>query len=151
VAVNVPPSTGTGQLVSPPAQPSPLVYGQGAIDPESIAKWDGYYPDQWPHNTNGGANVIQLLVSAGPARLFGFQGINSNAAARFIQVHDSGVPVANGHVPTIVITAAIAGNFSWTGADVGRWFDQGIVIATSTTLATLTLGAADMWIDAQWA
>ena len=26
------------------------------------------------HNTNGGANVIQLLVAAGPSRLFGFQG-----------------------------------------------------------------------------
>jgi len=147
--VNVPSET-YPHLPDSTVQAPPALYGKGAIYPETIAKWAGYYPDQFPHNTNGGANVIQLLVAAGPSRLFGFQGINSNAAARFIQVHDSGVPVANGHVPAIVITAAIGGNFSWTGADVGRWFDQGIVIATSTTLATLTLGAADMWIDAQW-
>ena len=132
-------------------QPPQTLYADAPVDPESIGGWSGYYPDQYPHNATGLANVISLVVAAGPARLYGFQGINSNAAARFIQVHDATSLPANGAVPTIVITAAIAGNFSWTGADLGRWFDRGIVIVTSTTLATLTAGTADMWIDAQWA
>ena len=130
--------------------PSPLYQQSPDVDPESIAGRPGYYPDQFPHNSNGGANVISLVVCAGPARLYGFQGINSNAAARFIQVHDATALPANGAVPTVVITAAIAGNFSAGFGSEGRWFDRGIVIVTSSTLATLTAGAADMWIDAQW-
>ena len=129
---------------------SPVYSQSPPVDIESLAGWVGYYPDQFPHNANGGANVISLVVCAGPARLFGFQGINSNAAARFIQVHDAISLPANGAVPTVVITAAIAGNFGANFGSEGRWFDRGIVIATSTTLATLTAGAADMWIDAQW-
>ncbi len=130
--------------------PSP-VYTQEPLGTQgSLAGWVGYYPEQFPHNANGGANVISLVVSSVPARLFGFQGINSNAAARFIQVHDAIALPANGAVPQVVITAAIAGNFSAGFGTEGRWFDRGIVIVTSSTLATLTAGAADMWIDAQW-
>jgi hypothetical protein len=120
------------------------------VDVESIAGRVGYYPDQFPHNANPGVQVIQFQVAAGPCRLFGFQGINSNAAARFIQVFDFVGTVVNPQVPTVVITAAIAGNFSAAFGTEGRWFDRGIVIATSTTLATFTAGSADMWIDAQW-
>jgi hypothetical protein len=148
--VNVPSET-YPHLPDSTVQAPPALYGKGAIDPESIAGRLGYYPDQFPHNANGGANVVQITVASGPARLYGFQGINSNAAARFIQVFDTPSAVANGAVPQVVITAAIAGNFSAFFGDTGRWFDRGIVIATSSTLATLTLGSADMWIDVQWA
>jgi hypothetical protein len=102
------------------------------------------------YSTNSGGAVKSLVASAGPARLCGFSGYSANASAQFIQVHDAASLPANGSAPKIVFKAGAAANF---GADYNanpREFSTGVVVCTSTTYATLTLGATDdCWFDVQ--
>jgi hypothetical protein len=94
--------------------------------------------------------VASLLFATGRRRLFGLQGVNNNAAATFVHIFDATALPANGSVPRVIIKAAAADNFSAYFGSVGRWFDQGIFVANSSTLATLTLSTADLWIDGQF-
>ncbi len=88
--------------------------------------WPGAPPDGFPANATSPALVASLLIAPGRRRLFGLQGVNNNAAATFVD------------------------NFSAYGGSVGRWFDKGIFLVNSSTLATLTISTADLWVDAQF-
>ena len=75
---------------------------------------------------------------------------NNNGSTRYLQVFDAAALPANGVVPDLVIAVT-------TGATVqipltGRVpFATGIVLAISTTAATLTIGAADALFSATYA
>jgi hypothetical protein len=94
--------------------------------------------------------VASLVLATGRRRLFGLQGVNNNAAATFVHIFDATALPANGAVPQVIIRAAATDNFSAYFGSVGRWFNQGIVVANSSTLATLTLSTADLWLDGQF-
>jgi hypothetical protein len=111
--------------------------------------WPGAPPDGIPRNTSTEALVASLLVGGGARRLFGFQGVNNNAAATFVQVFDSDKVPSAGAVPKVVVRAAGSDNFSAYFGSLGRWFDRGIVIVNSSTLATFTASTADLWLDVQ--
>jgi hypothetical protein len=112
--------------------------------------WPGAPPDGFPLNSTTSALVSSLVFATGRRRLFGLQGVNNNAAATFVHIFDATALPANGAAPRVIIRAAGSDNFSAYFGSVGRWFDQGIVIANSSTLATLTLSTADLWIDGQF-
>lgn len=99
---------------------------------------------------NSAGDVTRLIVKAAPGVLHSVYGYNSNAATRWIQFHDSaGIP-ALGAVPSFVaIPAAANSPFSWVYSR-GFIASIGIVICTSTTRATLTAGAADMWVSGEY-
>lgn len=90
------------------------------------------------------------VVKSGPTRLYGFSGYNSNAAAQFIQAHDTVAIPSAGAVPAFVMTAAATANFyvAWTPAF--RSFFAGCVLVNSSTAATYTAGVNDCWFDAQY-
>jgi hypothetical protein len=111
--------------------------------------WPGAPPDGIPRNTTTDALVASLIVGGGARRLFGLQGVNNNAAATFVQLFDTDKVPGAGAVPKVVIRAAGSDNFSAYFGTAGRWFDRGIVIVNSSTLATFTAGAADLWLDVQ--
>jgi hypothetical protein len=111
--------------------------------------WPGAPPDGIPRNTTTEALVASLIVGGGARRLFGLQGVNNNAAATFVQLFDTDKVPGAGAVPKVVIRAAGSDNFSAYFGTAGRWFDRGIVIVNSSTLATFTAGAADLWLDVQ--
>jgi hypothetical protein len=102
-----------------------------------------------PFNYSSTVAEARCLVTAGPAYLFGFTVTNSNAAARFIQVFDTAVFPANGAVPNISIQCAATGDREM-GFLPPRRMDRGIVICSSTTQLTLTLGAAEFLFDVQY-
>lgn len=79
--------------------------------------------------------------------LVGFSGYSSNAAAQFIQVHDSAGTPAAGAVPLIVLTVGATGNFSWNPIRMNKFFKNGIFVGNSTTAQTYTAGAADTWFN----
>jgi hypothetical protein len=112
--------------------------------------WPGAPPDGFPANTTSPALLAALLIAPGRRRLFGLQGVNNNAAATFVLIFDTDSVPANGAVPKVVIRAAASDNFSAYFGSLGRWHDRGIVIVNSSTLATLTLSTADLWLDVQF-
>lgn len=132
---------------------STLAAEQGSyLDPLSGVQGEPFTP----LNSNPGTKgyVASLLVSSGAAVLFGFSGYNSGPA-QWIMVFDlgaGGVP-ANGSTPEFIQAIAASSNFnqSWgTGRDGGRGFDRGIFFVNSTTSPTLTIGAANVWLDVQY-
>jgi hypothetical protein len=107
-------------------------------------------PGGLPLNATSQALGISLIVKSGAGSLVAVTGFNNNAAARFLHIFDTQGALANGMVPVVVISVAIAGNYSQNWTSLGRAFARGIVLANSTTAATLTLGTADFWFDAQY-
>jgi hypothetical protein len=112
--------------------------------------WPGAPPDGIPRNTTTDALAASLIVGGGARRLFGLQGVNNNAAATFVLIFDTDKVPANGAVPKLPVRAAGQDNFSAYFGSGGRWFDRGIVIVNSSSLATLTLSTADLWLDVQF-
>lgn len=101
-------------------------------------------------NATTPAQAASLVVKASQGRLYGFTVYNNNVAAQWIQVHDAASLPSNGAVPPIVFEIAAQSARSMDWGPHGRGFKTGIVIANSTTDVTLTTGAADCLIDAQY-
>lgn len=103
-----------------------------------------------PNNVH--SNVLQaaMLVLGGPGYVVSLTANSTNAAAQFVQLHDSATLPANGAVPEVVFTVAATADKIVTYVLPGRFFKRGIVIANSSTAATLTAGAADCFFDVQY-
>ena len=82
------------------------------------------------------------VVSAGATILFGISGYNSGPA-QFIQLHDRVAALAGGEVPVLNIAVGAAANYSIDFGVYGMTFANGLMVANSSTAATLTAGAAD--------
>ena len=102
--------------------------------------------------SNSTSNQLEnaRVVKSGKCRLYGFSGTNTKASAQFILAFDATAIPANGAVPKFVMTAAASSDFwvSWTPA--WRDFPDGCILCNSSTAATLTIGSADCWFDAQY-
>jgi hypothetical protein len=99
-------------------------------------------PKDVADRANAGS-VASLVVKATPGTLFRVQVFSS--VAGFIHVFDAVSLPSNGAVPVIAPVAVAAGTTSSTldlGARGAR-FNTGIVVAKSTTAATLTIGGSD--------
>lgn len=112
---------------------------------------------RYPYNSSSQALESSRIVKAGAGTLYGFSGFSNLAASQFILAFDAqplattGGPPANGTIPVVVIsTLQATNNFSYAPGRYGRYFYQGIILCCSTTAATLTLGAANCWFDAQY-
>jgi hypothetical protein len=114
----------------------------------------GYYiPEQVPFNVFSQALETSRVVHNGECRLFGLTITNTKVSAQFVLIFDTGIGAvpANGTVPTLPITVPASTTLGIDFGTVGRWMLQGIVLANSSTSATLTIGSADCWFDVQYA
>lgn len=107
-------------------------------------------PAGFPLSSSSGQLEQFRVVKAGAGTLFGLSGFNSKAAAQFVLIFDSSSALSAGAVPVVVISVPASSNFSYDAGLWGRAFRSGIVVANSSTAATLTAGAADCWFDAQY-
>lgn len=91
------------------------------------------------------------VIRVAPGTLLDINGFNNSAAVRFFMLFDAVAVPGNGTAAvTVVIRVPPTSNFSITLANgQGRQFATGIAWATSSTLATLTLAAAEMLVNAQ--
>lgn len=90
-------------------------------------------------------NATNAVGKAAAGNLYAVYGYNGNAATRYIHIFNATALPANGTAPTLAPIAVPTGQtFSLDLAGYGIYFSTGIVVATSTTLATLTAGSADM-------
>lgn len=103
-------------------------------------------------NATSGALEKSRVIKASAGTLYRLSGYNSNVAAQYVQVFDAASLPANGSTPLIVFQVGGGESFDRDFGLRGRAFANGIVVCSSSTLATKTLGAAsDMWFDAQYA
>ena len=100
-------------------------------------------------------NDIIIALGGGGIVLYGFDGRNTDSAAKWLMVFDSLTLPANGSAPLHCIgvppagtgSSAGAGNFGYTTASIyGEKFKNGIVVAVSTTDVTLTIDSASKTI-----
>ena len=89
------------------------------------------------------ALAASVVALAAPCIVYGISGYNSNAAAQFIQLHDSATLPANAAVPAFNMTVAATANFSIDFGVYGMPFLLGAVACNSSTAPTKTIGAAD--------
>lgn len=80
----------------------------------------------------------------------GFTVLNTNALAQYILVFDADTLPGSGAVPVVTFTVAGADNLGVAWTPYGRRFEAGIVLANSSTAASLTIGSADCWFDVQY-
>lgn len=104
-----------------------------------------------PINAPNAASLVAKIVTipGGQARLHRVTATNTNAAQRFIQIFDATSLPSNGATPLITFPLATTAS-TIPPLDLGvygRVFQNGIVIANSSTEATLTLGSADSFFD----
>jgi hypothetical protein len=128
-----------------------VVEGDYSLSQQEQASFAGAQMEGYPISASSLALEQFHVITAGPARLFGFQTFNNKVSAQFIQLFDqvSGAPAA-GAIPVCVFTVAASSNLPIAWPWPGRWFSRGIVIANSTTAATQTAGAADCFFDVQY-
>lgn len=102
-----------------------------------------------PRNIHSNAYATAIVVTKGPALLYGFTVYSSAAAAQFVQVFDASSVPADGAIPAVVFSVPTASDKSvqWLPA---RTFLTGIVICNSSTGPTKTIGAADCYFDVQF-
>lgn len=105
--------------------------------------------EDWPLNVSSPGLEASRIVKTGKGILFGFTVLNTNAAARFIQIFDRSSLPSDGAVPDFVISVAASssGGVNWIP---GRTFHTGCFICNSTTAATKTIGSADSFFDVQY-
>lgn len=96
----------------------------------------------------GGALVASAVIKNSAGVIYRLSGINNNAAIRYIQLFNLAAVPADGVAPSFVYQVAPTSSFSIDFGVFGRRHSTGICICTSTTLATKTIGAADMWFNA---
>lgn len=94
--------------------------------------------------------VTHDIVSSGPAFLLELLGVNNSGSTRYIMFFDSPTLPAPGAVPKLCpIPVAANQSFTFTPPGGPLLFTTGIVWASSSTFATLTItGAADVWATA---
>lgn len=101
----------------------------------------------WTRYQNIGATsgVTTANVKASAGMLFSIYCHNSNAAARYIQIHNTTTTPAGAAVPVLSFLVPAGGavfiDSAMLGAD-GNYFSTGIAFAFSTTEGTYTAGAA---------
>lgn len=123
----------------------------GPVSEIQLIEFQGLYASSsLPLNETSDALEASHVIKTVGGKLFGVSVYNNNAAARFVQLHDARALPANGAVPAVVATVATIANLGLYWGSVGRAFEQGIVIALSTTAATLTIAGADGFFDAQF-
>lgn len=104
----------------------------------------------WP---NSGGTVVastalaaSLVIKSTPGKLLMLTVYNNKGSAQFVQIHNATALPANGAVPILSVNVATVSTIllpipNLTGMD----FSTGIVVANSSTAATLTVGSADCW------
>lgn len=108
-----------------------------------------YDEDEGPLNFSTGV-LENAIVVPGRIVVYGFTVTNTNAATQFVCVFDANVVPTTGAVPLFSksLPAHDAVGFDWTPR--GRQFQTGLVLANSSTDATLTPAEADCFFDVQF-
>lgn len=96
-----------------------------------------------PKNAGTAALAAGSLLATMPVVLYSLTVNNTNAAAQYIQLHDSATTPADTAVPVLVIKAPAADDQIIDLGVYGMAFVNGLYVCNSSTAATKTIGSAD--------
>ena len=96
-----------------------------------------------PKNAAQAALAAGAQLAALPVTLYGLTVNNTNAAAQYVQLHDSATTPADGAVPVMCIKAPAADDQIIDLGIYSMAFVNGLYVCNSSTAATKTIGAAD--------
>jgi len=99
-------------------------------------------------NASTTALAASLVVKGSAGTLFGLQGYVTSAG--FLLLHNAASLPADATVPVVSVPIEADKPFSVDFGIYGRAFSTGIVAVFSSTGPTKTIGAAVMWLDAQY-
>ena len=111
--------------------------------------WGGESSQGFPDNSHSNAYESFRVVKVGPGVLFGFSVFSSFDTTQYIQLFDSATLPDDGMVPVFPFPVANASALLVNYSPPGRFFQYGIVLCNSSTVATKTIGSADCFFDAQ--
>lgn len=135
----------------PPGIPVyPAQEGYRELGQQEEAAFSGDQAVGYPLSVHSLAYESFHIVNSGPCRLFGFEVYSSLASAQWIQLFNTQATSPTGLLPVAIFTVAGTSNLPVAYPWPGRWFDQGIIIANSTTGPTYTAGAANCYYDVQY-
>lgn len=96
------------------------------------------------------ALVTSAVIKAGPGRLYKLDVLNTGAAIVYVQLFNSTTVPADTAVPIWVQSAATAGaNMPSAIWQLGKYFSTGIAMSSSSTVATKTIKAAELFYTAE--
>lgn len=107
-------------------------------------------PSSGTKSYSPGALAHSGVINAKKGVLHRISMLNTNAAARYLQLFDAAAVPADAAVPLMSIPIPIGG---WVNVDFGVYgksFGVGICWSTSSTAATKTVGAADALVEASY-
>lgn len=90
------------------------------------------------------------VVKAAPGVLHRISGFNAHVAAVWVQIHDAASMPANGKVPAIIIHVAATSAFDFDLSELGRFYQKGITVCSSSTGPTKTLSGNTAWFSVQY-
>jgi hypothetical protein len=122
--------------------------GSTAFEGTTEAEQESLGPQ--PQSASSVALASSIVAVSGQAWLYGVQVNNTKASAQFVLLFDRSDLPANGAVPVASFAAAASTNLGIYYGSLGRWMARGIVLANSSTSATLTIGSADCFFDVQF-
>jgi len=96
------------------------------------------------------AYATNLVVKASAGRLYAISGYNSKASDQFIQIHNTTSLPADASVPKRILRVYADSNFFFDFGEFGLYCATGITVCNSTTGPTKTIGAADIWFQADY-
>jgi len=120
-------------------------YGLGYLQPYPFG-----WPEELPRNAVTPALARSIVAFTGRGRLIGGTCTNTKNATQFLLFFDAATVPATGAVPLIAKSMASSDAQGFSFPVAGRWFDQGCVIANSSTQTTFTPGSADCFFDVQY-
>ena len=88
------------------------------------------------------------VIKASAGTLYGLAGINNSSSDQYLQIFDSVTVPADTTVPKLVLFIPAKSNFSFDLGMYGFALGTGISWSNSSTLATKTIGSADVWLNA---
>lgn len=92
--------------------------------------------------------LVNQWIQGGQLRVYSINVYNSNAATQFLLMFDSQSLPADTAVPLMAFSMATVSNLGLYFGPMGRVFQRGMVLCTSSTATTKTLNAtADCFID----
>lgn len=101
-------------------------------------------------NAQTTALATNLVIKASAGTLYGLSGFNNNGAVQYLQLANLAALGADATIPVWSYPIAAGAGFHIDFGVYGRYFSTGIVACISSTLATKTIGGADLWLTARY-
>lgn len=113
--------------------------------------WQDNIADRNSPQSAAQGKLSNQFIATGYLRVYGFSVFSSNAASQYVLMFDASSLPADTAVPIMAFQVTTSGNVGVYYGPMGRIFQRGIVLCTSTTSTTKTLNAtADCFFDVEW-